>query len=278
MIDLLHSIWDAEIETMDVIFDICNKLNLRCYLAYGTLIGAVRHHGFIPWDDDVDLVMPRSDYDVFLNEAEKYFPKNMRLNHYQKTDEKAASSTLKVENTDCQILRTYGSVEKWTYAWVDIWPTDAVPDGTIPFLMFKIGTMVRLCLCRLCDIEVKGVNAEEKPLIEDMIINVNKVLRLGKRMSRSKRYQKLESYFRKRRYDKCKRTVMIMGDERFEATVPTSYYGEAVMLDFAGKKYPAPAQYDLLLKQIFGDYMQFPPKEKQVCRHVIDVKKVGDKS
>ena len=68
---------------------------------------------------------------------------------------------------------------------------------------------------------------------------------------------------------------MIMGDERFESVVPTSYYGNAILLDFAGKKYPAPADYDLLLRQIFGDYMQFPPKEKQVCKHVIDVKRVG---
>ena len=275
MSNLLEPIWKSELETMDVVFDICKKLDLRCYLAYGTLIGAVRHHGFIPWDDDVDLVMPRLDYERFLKEAGKYLPSHMVLNHYKLSNSKFASSTLKVENTQCKILRTYGSVEKWANAWVDIWPSDGVPDGKLPYMMFKIGTLYRLCLCRLCDIEVKGVNAEEKTSIENLIINVNKVLRLGKLMSRKKRYEKLEKYFARHPYDKCRRTVMIMGDERFESTMPVSYYGKAVYLDFEGKKYPAPAKYDKVLRKIFGDYMQLPPEDKQVCKHVVNVKRVG---
>ena len=275
MTDLLKLIWESELETMDVVFDICEKLNLRCYMAYGTLIGAVRHHGFIPWDDDVDLVMPRPDYDRFMKEAPALLPANMKLNQYEISDEKTAPSTLKVENTDCKILRTYGSVEKWVNAWVDIWPTDGVPNGKLPFVFFKIVTLIRLCLCRLCDIEVKGVNAEEKTFIENLIIKVNSVLRLGKLMSRKKRYQKLEGYFRKHPYDSSDRTVMIMGDERFEATMQRDWYGKAAYLDFEGKKYPAPAEYDLVLKQVFGDYMKLPPVEKQVCKHVVDVKRVG---
>ena len=66
---------------------------------------------------------------------------------------------------------------------------------------------------------------------------------------------------------------MIMGDERFDATMPSVWYGKPTFLDFEGKKYPAPEKYDLVLRKIFGDYMKLPPVEKQVCRHIIDVKR-----
>lgn len=267
----LELIWKSELETLDVIFDICEKLDLRCYLAYGTLIGAVRHRGFIPWDDDVDLVMPRTDYDIFIKKATEFLPKHLVLNHYQISNAKDASSTLKVENTECRILRTYGNVESWANAWVDIWPTDGVPNGRIQFFFFKIGTLIRLCLCRLCDIEVKGVNAEEKTIIENIIIIVNRILRLGKYMNRKKRYIKLENYLRKHEYDACERTIMIMGDERFEATMQKKWYGTPIPIVFEGKKYPAPADSDLVLRQIFGDYMKLPPVEKQVCKHLVKV-------
>lgn len=272
MENILEPVWESELETMDVIFDICKKLNLRCYLGYGTLIGAVRHHGFIPWDDDVDLVMPRMDYEIFIQKAPEFLPQNMVLNHYQISNAIDASSTLKVENTSCRILRTYGEVKTWANAWVDIWPTDGVPNGRIPLILFKIGTMVRLCLCRLCDIEVKGVNAEEKPFVENLIININKFFHIGKLMNRKKRYNHLEKFLRKHAFDSCGRTVMIMGDERFDATMHTEWYGKPTFIDFAGKKYPAPAEYDLVLRQIFGDYMKLPPIEKQVCKHLIEVK------
>lgn len=62
----LREIQLASLEILKVIDSICRANGFRYYLAYGTLIGAVRHHGFIPWDDDIDIQMPRPDYDLFL--------------------------------------------------------------------------------------------------------------------------------------------------------------------------------------------------------------------
>mgnify|MGYP000031386595 FL=1 len=62
----IEAVWNTEREILDVVHRVCTENNLRYSLAYGTLLGAVRHGGFIPWDDDVDLIMPREDYEVLL--------------------------------------------------------------------------------------------------------------------------------------------------------------------------------------------------------------------
>ena len=72
-------LWKVEQEILDVINEICVKHNLRYSLAYGTLIGAVRHGGFIPWDDDIDIIMPRSDYNRFIDIWQKENPKDYVL-------------------------------------------------------------------------------------------------------------------------------------------------------------------------------------------------------
>ena len=65
--ELTQKIWRIELDLADVLLDMCNKYNLKIWAAYGTLIGAARHKGFIPWDNDLDFVMMRSDYDKLLN-------------------------------------------------------------------------------------------------------------------------------------------------------------------------------------------------------------------
>lgn len=64
--EILAQLKQIELEMLKVFIEICQKLNLKYYLAYGTLIGAICHKGFIPWDDDIDVVMPREDYERFL--------------------------------------------------------------------------------------------------------------------------------------------------------------------------------------------------------------------
>ena len=72
--DQIQQVWAVEQEILDVIHRICAEHGLRYALAYGTLIGAVRHGGFIPWDDDIDLVMPREDYEKLLSIWEEAAP------------------------------------------------------------------------------------------------------------------------------------------------------------------------------------------------------------
>lgn len=76
---------NLELEILKVFHKICEKHNLHYFLIGGTLLGAVRHKGFIPWDDDIDVGMPRKDYETLLKNADKWFPQKFKLSHWKNT-------------------------------------------------------------------------------------------------------------------------------------------------------------------------------------------------
>ena len=76
---ILQQLKEAQLRILEDFITVCEKLNLKYYLAYGTLLGAIRHKGFIPWDDDIDIVMTRKDFEKFKKEAPTLLPKHLVL-------------------------------------------------------------------------------------------------------------------------------------------------------------------------------------------------------
>ena len=79
--------WAAELEVLSEIDKICQKYNIQYFAEWGTLLGAVRHNGFIPWDDDLDIGMKRADYERFLAAAEKELPTGYKINNCRTRDD-----------------------------------------------------------------------------------------------------------------------------------------------------------------------------------------------
>ena len=80
---LRKKVWQAQLDMVKIFIDICDKYKLKYFAAGGTLIGAIRHNGFIPWDDDIDLMMPREDYEKFIKVAKEELKKEPYfLQHY----------------------------------------------------------------------------------------------------------------------------------------------------------------------------------------------------
>ena len=112
-----------ELKVMKIIKEICEKENIRYFMIGGTLLGAIRHSGFIPWDDDVDLAMPRKDYERFLEVSNKYLPSNIFVQNFR-TDDKYRYYITRVLNKNILVeeKRFIGVDTPQAYASVDIFP------------------------------------------------------------------------------------------------------------------------------------------------------------
>ena len=137
----IQQVWTVEQDILDVIHHICSEHGLRYSLAYGTLIGAVRHKGFIPWDDDIDLMMPREDYEKLLSLWDSTAPKGYILQNVR-TNPDFTQSFTKIRKDHTTFLQFEFEREKCYHKgiFVDIFPGDRVAPS-------KLGRSIQHTAC-----------------------------------------------------------------------------------------------------------------------------------
>ena len=132
---------------------IIGKYDLRYYILGGTLLGAVRHQGFIPWDDDIDLGMPRPDYERFLTLARQELSDPYQLQTFQDQVRTSESYYAQVAKTDTLVYKVYAGNEVKSNVWIDIFPLDGVPERKLPFFVWKNKAMLLSKLFTLSQVE-----------------------------------------------------------------------------------------------------------------------------
>ena len=135
----MKKVWKAELDILEVFNQICAEYDLRYSLAAGTLIGAFRHGGFIPWDDDIDIEMPREDYDRFCDIAQCELPPHLFL-QTTKTDPGRVVNFAQIRNSNTSCIDPHwvelGAVFNMGIG-IDIFPVDGVPESKLRFLVTK---------------------------------------------------------------------------------------------------------------------------------------------
>lgn len=128
----LQRLWAVELDLLDRFIEVCKKHSLKFYAAGGTLLGAVRHKSFIPWDDDIDLIMPREDYDKLLFVADKEFSEPYFF-QTAFTDKEYFRSHAQIRNsnTTAMIKSEALKVPFNQGVFIDVFPVDAIPDNPI---------------------------------------------------------------------------------------------------------------------------------------------------
>ncbi len=259
----LKQLHDVEIIILKEIDRICKEHNIRYYVGEGTLLGTIRHKGFIPWDDDVDLLMPRDDYEKFLEIAPNVISKDFEVQH-SRYIKNYWSPFIKVRYLDNRVLKQKHIAHLTTHngPLIDIFPLDNVPKKdslkqklqalTIKFyrgmLSYKLKTRypkkLKGYIVKFCSYFI-SVPRIHKTLDKTFIKYNNKenpyIVNLGSYYSYKKQ------------------------------TVPKSWYGKPRIATFETLEVPIPKEAEKLLTSIYGDdYMELPKKEKRITKHHFD--------
>lgn len=243
---------------MDEIHRVCTKNNIKYYLIGGTLLGAVRHKGFIPWDDDLDIVMPREDLNRFLELAPKELGDKYELEwhttrpYYQYFPKVSLKRTLFFQSN---IKEQYQSG-----IFVDVFPIDLSPEYDMSFISRKkkIRRISRL----------RTDNKLQKKKFSEWAIAL-----VGSFIPEKFIDKWIESVLRNlRKKGETHYANFGSGYSIKRQTMPIEWFGDGIKLQFEDRVYKAPILFDKVLKSIFGaNYMELPPVEKRFTHYPLKV-------
>lgn len=246
--------------------DYCGKHNLRYYLVGGTLLGAIRHKGFIPWDDDIDVGMPRPDYEHFL-ELVQQEPVN---ENYQIISLKDGSSPLpfaemihKKTRVERPHLKYMEGDQVVQHVFMDIFPQDGWPEEEAEARkVMKKAAKLRF-MNKMAKARIGGGTT--------LLRTIGKIpfALIAKAQGAYRINQKLDTYAKRYDYDSSKYVGAItygiygMGERCLREEVV-----DFAEVEFEGRQFQAPGCWDSYLTGIYGDYMTLPPEEKRVSHEL----------
>ena len=245
---------------LDKFVEVCAQNHLRYYLSAGSVIGAVRHKGFIPWDDDIDVHMPRVDYEKLQLLPDSVWGEDMRLATWRKTKNYTYDfSKLELLNTTV-IERLHPDYVGGIY--LDVFPLDFISDDKAEVLTFE-----------------KKMHKIENRYIECTIKNDNDCQSIWELVTLK---LKRSFYNHKKWMERWESLAMSFGENQdkicfshdyfyFKGGMNVDWFGDGMLLEFEGRQVLVPSNYDAYLKHVFSDYMKLPPIEKRVGHNFLYV-------
>ena len=268
----------ALLSILDAYIELCTRHQLEYYLNAGSLLGAVRHQGFIPWDDDIDLCMPRTDYEKFLRLAPEELPGHLRAVWFgiQKEGEHPQYSC-QIQDRNFPIVQMTASVPRKTYAWIDVFPLDGMPPGRIRRTCHGLRLLWRRMRVQVSMFDENvNVNRKNRPVYEKALIWLFRKTGWGRGGDTQALMKKLDLALK--RYSEADSPLWInfMGAYKLKEITPAAAYRDGIPYLFEGRKLMGPRDADAVLRKIYGDYMTPDlPRDSDSHRLYQDVDRKG---
>ena len=259
----------TELENMRIFAELCDRHGLRYYLVGGTMLGAVRHQGFIPWDDDMDVGMPRPDYERFLELAPGELPEGYSLLNYKRNPEYKRYFS-RIVNDEVKIINASNTRTIEENAWLDIFPFDGMPDGRLrQKAHFWRLTGIRFFYHASCFDELVNLNRPGRAWYLRAAIRFISATHIGRHMDTKKLMLRIEKGLMKYPYDEAKYMVSFFGSYMEREIVDKAFLGEGRKYRFETLMLNGPEKYDEFLTHFYGDY-RTPPKDADKDKHNIE--------
>lgn len=246
---MMKCVWAAQLEVLDVIARVCNKHNIRWFADWGTLLGAVRHQGFVPWDDDMDICMFRKDYERFLEIASSELPDEFTvLSPY--TNDEWPNSFMRVINAqsisyESERLRQYHGCPY--VVGIDIFPLDGLPKSETDREAQRTLVLTLISSAKIYE--------EEKEEIISLLPDLEQLsgFQIDRQKSIPNQLLRAANHVC-RRYNKKKMDTISMLAEEKSFYLKSEWYRTTEYLDFENVMLPCPGNYEAVLTALYGEW------------------------